>query len=528
MLDRRFLAPHALARWAERQPDVVALEHVDGARLTYAELHAEALRWAGAFQRSDIEAGRHVGTLLPNEFDAYFTLLGLAWVGAVEVPINTAFTGSMLRYALDHADVSVLITTTAFLDRLVPIVDQLPTLETIVVLDDPEPLGPSTVRTVGRRELLDGVAAATDLPGPEHWDVAALLFTSGTTGPSKAVRTPWAVLYQNWSYIPEDTFGPGEGLFCALPLFHNSGRGAFNCVLARGGRFVMRDKFSATNVWDDVRRANCIALALVGPLTALLYAAQPRPDDADNPVRHVVLGPMIPEIEDFESRFGVKTCVAYGQTEIGVALASGWDHGPWASCGSLRTGYPWPEVRIVDEHDQPVGPGVVGELVVRMSAPWAINAGYYKMPEQTADAWRNGWFHTGDALTYDEHGYYYFVDRMNDAIRRRGENISSFEVETMVCEHPDVIECAAIGVGAAHGDQEILVAVIVTDPERFDPAELLTFLIPRMPRFMVPRYVEVAADLPRTEASARIRKHELRDRGVPESVWDREAAGITV
>jgi crotonobetaine/carnitine-CoA ligase len=257
-------------------------------------------------------------------------------------------------------------------------------------------------------------------------------------------------------------------------------------------------------------------------LTSLLYSAPPRADDADNPVRYVLLGPMIPEIERFEARFGVRVAVAYGQTEIGVMLASGWDHGPPESCGTVRVSYPWPEVRIVDEHDRPLGPGEVGELIVRTRAPWALNAGYYKMPQETTAAWRNGWFHTGDALRYDDDGRFYFVDRLKDAIRRRGENISSFEVENLVTEHPRVVECAAVGVDAAHGDQEIMVAVVVNEPSAFDPGELITFLTPRMPQFMLPRFVEVVGDLPRSETSGRVRKRELRERGTTSRTWDRE------
>jgi crotonobetaine/carnitine-CoA ligase len=164
----------------------------------------------------------------------------------------------------------------------------------------------------------------------------------------------------------------------------------------------------------------------------------------------------------------------------------------------------------------------VGELVVRSAEPWSLNVGYYKMPEETVEAWRNGWFHTGDAFRVDDDGWYYFVDRLRDAIRRRGENISSFEVETFVTEHDDVLECAAIGVPAMHGGDDVMIAVIVRDPATFEPAALIDYLEPRMPRFMLPRYVEVVDDLPRTEASMRVRKHEIRARGVTDATYDRE------
>jgi crotonobetaine/carnitine-CoA ligase len=167
-------------------------------------------------------------------------------------------------------------------------------------------------------------------------------------------------------------------------------------------------------------------------------------------------------------------------------------------------------------------------MIVRTREPWALNVGYYKMPEQTAAAWRNGWFHTGDAFRCDADGWYYFVDRLKDTIRRRGENISSFEVENHVLEYPDILECAAVGIRARHGDEEVMAAVLVKDRRSFDPAELIRFLVPRMPRFMIPRYVQVLDDLPRNETTRRVRKQELRDQGLADSTWDREAAGITV
>jgi carnitine-CoA ligase len=291
-----------------------------------------------------------------------------------------------------------------------------------------------------------------------------------------------------------------------------------------GARLVFRERFSATTFWDDVRATNATVAGLVGPLTSLLYSAPPRADDADNPLRSAVVGPMIPEMEDFERRFGVRVCTSYGQTEVGCPVATTWDHGPWATCGRPRTNYPWHEVRIVDDNDEPVAAGVVGEMVVRTTEPWSLNVGYYKAAEQTVEAWRNGWFHTGDAFRQDEDGWFFFVDRMRDTIRRRGENISSFEVEQLVATHPDVVECAAIGIRTELGDDEVMAFVVVADPDGFDHAGLLAHLADRMPRFMQPRYVEAVADLPRNQTTQRVLKHELRAKGVTDRTWDRENA----
>jgi carnitine-CoA ligase len=529
VLERDMLAPHGLARWAAIDPDQIALEHVDGQSLTYAELDHDGRTWASALQRIGVGVGTHVATLLPNIFDAHRTMLGLAWLRAVEVPLNTGYTGRMLEYTLEYSDTEVLVTTSTFLDQVEQIAPRLPALRTVVVVEEAQsasrPLASGTdrVEILSRDDFLTGCAPAVDLPGPEVWDIACLLFTSGTTGPSKAVINPWGLVVQMCSWFPEDTLAPRDGLYSAMPLFHNSGRSQFNYVVTHGARFVIRDKFSATNVWDDVRKTNCTTLCLVGPLTSLLYAAPPRDDDATTPVRNVLLGPMIPDMEGFEKRFNVRVCTCYGQTEIGSPVATPWEHGPWANCGRTRTNWPFHEVRLVDEHDQPVPTGQTGEMIVRSPEPWSLNLGYYKMPEKTVEAWRNGWFHTGDVFKQDEDGWYYFVDRLNDAIRRRGENISSFEVENYVVSYDDVVDCTAIGVRTEHGDEEVMACVIVHDREKFEPAALIKYLEADMPRFMIPRYVQVLDDFPRNETTGRVRKNELRDQGVTDTTWDREA-----
>jgi crotonobetaine/carnitine-CoA ligase len=530
VLDPRELAPHAVAHRAAEAPDAVALQHVDGRNLTYAQLDAAARTWAAALDRRGVGAGSHVGTMLSNRFEAHTAMLAIGWLRAVEVPLNTAYVGRMLHYALELADVTLLVTEEQFLERILGVAADLPLLRTVVVVDADggPPAAEPSPSVIGVDAFLDGVEPATDLVGPRDSDTACLMFTSGTTGPSKAVIAPWGLVTQNWTFVPDDIIDPGDGLYCPMPLFHNSGRGAFNFAMVRGARLVLRDRFSASAFWGDVREHGCRVAATVGPMTAVLWSAPPAPDDADNPVESIVCGPLIPEMEAFKVRFGVRVTTTYGQTEIGCPLSSGWEAVPPASCGKLRTGWPWPEVRLADELDEPVPRGHVGEMLVRTGAPWAMNVGYYKMPEQTAAAWRNGWFHTGDAFTEDDDGNFYFRDRMRDTIRRRGENISSFEVESIVAEHPDVLEVAAVAVPAELGEDEVMVALIVRDPAAFDPAALVRFLATRMPRYMVPRYVEVVDELPRVETSLRVKKTDLRARGLTERTWDREAAGIAV
>jgi carnitine-CoA ligase len=526
VLDRNLLGPHALAYWSEQNPDGIAVEYINGPRLTFAEFHQECLAWASAFRRAGIGRGSHVATMLPNGFDCLRVWLGLGWVSGIEVPLNPSLRGGMLKYLLENSESTTIVIGSGYLDRLAEVAGDLPMVERVITVGTGE-LCQLPVDMVTAEEFLSG-SVERDFEGPIYRDVAAILYTSGTTGPSKGVVTPWAMIYQMSSWVPADAVEATEALYCAMPMFHNSGKTGLNTSLVRGARFVMRDKFSATTFWDDVRATSCVSATLMGPMTALLRSQPVRPDDADNPLRSILLGPMIPEIEQFEKRFGLRVATCYAQTEIGAPLTTGWDHGPWATCGRPRTDYPWTEVRIVDANDEPVPTGSVGELIVRSPEPWSLNAGYYKMPDKTAEAWRNGWFHTGDAFRVDEAGHYYFVDRLKDSIRRRGENISSFEVENFVIEHPDVADCAAVGVPTVLGDDEVLVQVVVTDPATFDPCALIQFLAPRMPAYMIPRFVDVVDDLPRNETSMRVLKHEIRTRGLVATTWDREAADIKI
>jgi crotonobetaine/carnitine-CoA ligase len=230
-------------------------------------------------------------------------------------------------------------------------------------------------------------------------------------------------------------------------------------------------------------------------------------------------------VEGFRERFGVSIRTHYGMTEAGAVFNRHEVVDNLASCGTPAPGY---EVRLVDEHDYEVPVDEIGELVVRPDRPWTMSLGYLGMPDKTAEAWRNGWFHTGDGFKRDADGRYYFVDRIKDYLRRRGENISSFEVEQFVLEHPDVAEVAAIGVPSEHGEDEIKIVVVLQRGSLVTPGELIDFLAPRMPRYMVPRYVELVDSLPHTEATNRVRKVELRADPFNDATWDREASGIVL
>jgi crotonobetaine/carnitine-CoA ligase len=523
--------PVLLAQRARERPDHVFIEEVDGRSCTYAEYDREIRTWSSAYQRVGVEAGDRVVTMVPASVDASCAWLGLAWLRAVEVPCNTEYRGRMLGYLIANSGARVIVIADQYLDRLAEVAGDLPELQTVVVLGDPAAGSSLPFRVLPFAEFIGGVGPAEDLPEPLPSDLCALLYTSGTTGPSKGVRFPWGQLHaQGIGFIPIEDLGDDDAWYMPYPMHHVTGKTPFYTMILVNGRLVIRPGFDTAAFWADVDRYRCTCSVLMGPMPSFLAALPVRDDDADHPLRNVFMVPIPPFVDDFKERFGVRVCSSYGSVENSVPIkVPGWGvtSAGWKSCGRLREGYPGYEVRVVDELDRPVGPGEVGELIIRTAEPWTMNLGYFGMPDKTVEAWRNGWFHTGDAFTCDEDGNYFFVDRTKDCIRRRGENISSFEVEAEVNAHPDVVESAAIGV-PTDVEEEIKVLVVARPGAALDPVDLVQFLIGRVPRFMVPRYVEVVTELPKTEATMRVRKYLLKEDALNAATWDREAAGIKV
>ncbi|MEX0665280.1 MAG: AMP-binding protein [Acidimicrobiia bacterium] len=528
MIDRALVLPHLCARLAETEPDAIAMEHVDGRSITRAELHETTLRWADAYRRVGVEPGDHVLTMLPNSFEAFFAWIGLTWLRATEVPTNNMYRGQMLQYLVDNSDANVVIISERFVPQLAEVIGALSKVETVVVPDSTTaPALPC--RVVTGDEFFADATPARDLEGPDYWDIAAIIYTSGTTGPSKGVLMPWGTLLAFTTIVPDDFVEPGEGFYAMYPAFHVSGKAMLYQSANLRARMVIREQFSIEHFWNDMRAHGITGAGLIGAMAPFLLMQPETPDDANSPLRHVMMGPLVPHVEEFKTRFGVEVGTGYGMTEIGAPFVSdGYALANATSCGKLRPGWAGYEVRIVDEHDQAVGTDEVGELIVRTEEPWVLNSGYYGMPDATSTAWRNGWFHTGDAFRCDADGNYYFVDRIKDAIRRRGENISSFEVEALVNQHPDVAESAAIGVPSEYTEDDVKVCVVLVAGSALVAEELVTWLAPRMPKFMVPRYVEFVEVLPKTEATFRTQKVKLRDEALNENTWDREAAGLKI
>jgi crotonobetaine/carnitine-CoA ligase len=529
--DRKLLLPLLVAERARKQPDRIFVDEVGGPSLTYAAYNDDNLRWADAFRRVGVGAGDRVVTMLPSSAAASSAWLGLSWLRAIEVPCNIAYRGRMLEYLIRDCEAETMVVADAYLDRLAEVSGELPALKTVVVMGTDHDEFRLPPRLMAEAEFFADARPA-DLPGPEPYDICALFYTSGTTGNSKGVLTPWAQLYaQATGYLPLDDFGEDDAWYMPYPMNHISGKTPMYSIILVNGRVVFRDGFDTASFWTDIDDYRCSSTGLLGAMPAFLWQQERRADDADHVLENVWMAPLVPYLDEFKARFGVRVTTSYGSVEHSVPIHAGtWNTSSanWRSCGTVREGYPGYEVRVVDAHDYEVGPGEVGELIVRTFEPWTMNAGYLGMPEKTAEAWKNGWFHTGDAFTYDAEGNMFFVDRARDCIRRRGENISSFEVEAEVNAHPLVAESAAIGVPSELGEEEIKVLVVAKPGARLTPEDLTHFLVPRIPRFMVPRYVEFVPELPKTEATMRVKKYLLRDAAITDATWDREAAGITV
>jgi crotonobetaine/carnitine-CoA ligase len=514
--------PWAISNWATKEPDRVFLRDVNGASRTYGQFHEAALRWADAFRRVGVEPGDNVPTMVRTSINAQEQWLGLAWLRAVQTGVNTDFRGRSLEYVLTNCNAKRMICAREFLNRVADVAAGLSQLQLVIVPDaEPGDLPDDyAFPLISAAELRGAAAPATDLSVPCRHDIACISYTSGTTGASKGVLVPWGRFWPNAMWM--DMTGD-DVYYCPFPVFHLSGMLPLAWFGFPGGQIVLRESFKTGEFWSDVRTFGCTAAALIPAMMNWLLDQPPQPGDLDNPLRYVAGAPVVPRVDDFKTRFGVTMRTAFTNTEVGTVLYAGPDvsadrasTGKWAAPGF--------ELRVADENDYELSEGEAGELLVRSTEPWRMLVGYFGMPEKTAEAWRNGWFHTGDAVVRDENGRYHFVDRIKDAMRRRGENISSMEVEAYVNEHPAVSESAAIGVPSKYGEDEVKVCVVLHEEHHITAVELHGFLADRMPAFMVPRYIEFIEDPERTEAMKRIKKPPLRVNPLNERTWDAQTA----
>ena len=515
--DRCVLRP-LLDRHAEATPDKVFARFADGSEWTYRQAQAIARRTAIGLAALGVKQGDKVLSWLPNGPDALRVWFGLNYLGAVYVPINLAYRGGLLAHVVANSDARLIVAHADLAGRLAEI-DRAQLTDAVVLNGATAPIPGLALHPRAALDPADG-----EPPPLEReiapWDMQTIIYTSGTTGPSKGVMSSYLQLYtMGTESFP--ALGPDDRFMVNLPLFHVGGTAGVYAMLALGGSIAIVEAFDTASFWRVVTETGTTACVLLGVMATFLVKQAPAPQDRSHTLK----------------RRSWCRCARTPRPSRALRLRHlhrvqhdrGVDADPLGpqSCAArhLRPPRPGVEARVVDENDCEVAPGAVGELIVRTDRPWAMNHGYYKNPEATARAWRNGWFHTGDAFRVGEDGQFFFVDRMKDAIRRRGENISSFEVETEVCAHPAIKEAAAVAVPSEFAEDEVLAVVSLVEGATLDPAELIEFLVPRMAHFMVPRYIRIVPDLPKTPTQ-KVQKHLLRSDGITADTWDREKAGL--
>jgi carnitine-CoA ligase len=489
-----------------------------GAECTFTEVRHAAAVSAGTLAAAGVERGDRVAAMCRNRTELLDLVLGCAWLGAISVPINTAARGPQLEHVLRNSGARILIMDSDLVEILGAL-RRPERLDEVWTLDGVPAAPPDGWHVRPPPPRGAPLPAAQVSPG----DTAAILYTSGTTGPSKGVCCPHAQFYWWGVEVGEMLeLRPDDVLYTNLPLFHTNALNAFMQALLAGSRYVLGPRFSASAFWRRLADSGATVTYLLGAMVTMLWRRPPAPDDRGHAVR-VALAPASPAnlVQPFRDRFGVQLFEGYGSTEtncpIGVTAA---EQRP-GYMGTLRDGF---EACVAGPNDAPLPDGEPGELLLRHREPFAFATGYFEMPEATVTAWGNLWFHTGDRVVREPDGWFRFIDRAKDAIRRRGENISSFEVEQVLSQYPGVAQVAVFGVPSELGEEEVMAAVVPEPDASLDPLELLTFCEPRLAYFAIPRYVELVDELPLTE-NGKVRKAVLRQRSVSARTYDREATG---
>lgn len=511
--------PLILDRQVKAMPDKPLIIFDTGPTWTYQETRAVARGTAAALQQLGVTQGDRVLVWLPDGPDVVRLSLALSYIGAVFVPLNPEQRGDVLMGLIEYARAKLMIADGMLASALRG--RRFTHLEQVVVLGAAPTLDVPTLPA-------EAIAPIPIEPKPppralQPWDVHAIFFTSGTTGVSKGVESTFA----HCMTMAEDGLRDlrAEDRFVTpCGFFHVGGAYAPWAAIAAGASMVVVGKFSASRFWDQVNRHKATVALLIGVMCDFLLARPARPDDAKTTLRQVIVQPLPARYIEFARRFRVSIYTQFDQTETPPAITSPildlnhpMDPG---YCGHVRPGF---DARIVDDNDIEVPHGQPGELVLRCEAPWILAPGYFDKPAQTAKAWRNGWYHTGDVFRRDAKGQFFFQDRSADVIRRRGENISSFDIESALTQHPDIAAAAAFGVPSAFGEDDIMSVIQLRAGSTLDERAVLADLKDRLALFMVPRYLRVMSELPRS-ATDKVAKHLLRSEGVTADTYDRDAS----
>ena len=524
-----------LARQADRFADKNFIETTSGDCISYRDMHLRSNQFAQGAAAFGIEYQEPVLVMLPDTIDYVTVWCGLAKRGAIEVPINLAYRKNILKRLCNDSTAKKIIIDCQYVERLEEIADDLEHLDCVILyaedqkLDSYGTLPPKLAQTyqvAGFEDLFSDISTDFE-PAPQFSDLVGIMYTSGTTGASKGVSTTHSHSFCYADGAAEIFYLSEEDRFytAGLPLFHLAGQwGVCFASMIYGATVVLRKGYRNDNFWPDIAEHSCTVVFLLGAIANFLWQQPKLPEDSETPLKKVGMFPVMTEHKQFRERFGVEISTGYGSTESPCPVIHHFDEPlPNHQCVGFPTGRY--DVKILDENDQVCTTGTVGEICTRPRAPWEIMLNYWRQPEYTAKVFRNLWYHTGDAGYQDDEGRLFFVDRLTDSMRRRGENISSMEVEDEVNQHPDVLECAVFPVLAEHSEQEVMVVITPQPDVTIEPEKLIRFLDQRMAYFMIPRYIEFTAAIPKTP-TGKMEKYKLRSKGVTPKTWDRIAAGI--
>ena len=527
---KNWVLPKVLKDQASLIPDKDFLQFSYDQALTFSEVNKLANQIANSLNKLGIRKTDKVSVYMPNSLEICLAWFGILKNGSVMVPINTAYVMDFLQYIIESSDSKIIIIAEEYLERLANIQDRIPNIEKVIVWtrnnkDSFESNGYSKTQLISWNDFVS--KGSDNEPEVEitHMDHARLMYTSGTTGKSKGVVRPCAADYssaQNYSSIMDLT--SDDTVFTCLPLFHSNAMvmGVYPAMIS-GCKVIVEEKYSASKFWKWMKDFEVTKFNLVGVMSYFMWNAPVVPEEKQHKVK-LVLGSPAPHdiIEEFMERFNILFTEGYGLTEVGQCTFTRPNE-PFrvGSCGKESPGY---EIKIVNpDTDEELPRNTPGELVLRPRIPNICLHYYYKMPEKTVSDFRNLWFHTGDLCRMDEDGYIFFMDRVKDYIRRRGENISSFEVENLISTHPSIEESAAIAVKldeqGRHSEDELMIVIVLKENMTLDPKDLIEFLQPIMPKFMIPRFVRFRDSLPKTPTN-RVQKVKLRDEGVTKDTWD--------
>lgn len=522
--------PAAVSAQAKRYGDRIFCTFYDGTELTFGGLDRESDALASGLATLGIGPGDRVLALALNSRAFLLSWIATQKRGAIFVPINTELRGAFLAHQVENCEPKIVFVDEELRGSFDSFEHSFASVEaTIAMTGEVAALGESAVYRFD--DLIDTPPRAEDIIPCDPSTICTIMYTSGTTGPSKGVLMPQGHCYLFGNQMARSfRMTDDDKMFICMPFFHAMGLAIqfVGCLMAGTPAHVTR-RFAATTWVEDIRSSDATITFGLGVIPEFIFRQPATENDRNHRLNRMVAVPIAEEWgHAFEERFGVKLLQGYGMTECNIPVWYDMDDPLIGGCaGPVIDEYF--DVSIVHpETDEHLPDGEVGEIVIRPKEPSCFMAGYFRMPERTVEAWRNLWFHSGDAGRFDEKGRLHFVDRIKDCIRRRGENISSYEIEQVLNEHPAVSESAVVGirVEGAGGEEEVK-AYVVSDGNGAPETDLLDWCVERMPRYAVPRYVEFVSELDKTP-TGKLRKQDLRDAGVTEATWDRESVGYIV